>query len=122
LLHGYSSISENIYETPPYPKLGYLLIQVNNLYWDFQGITMRKSIHTEKQKLLQVFLRELRLQKGLRQEDLAKRLGTPQSFVSKYEAGERRLDLLEVREICIALDISPVEFIGVLEKRLNGTE
>lgn len=83
---------------------------------------MRKSIHTENQKLLQTLLRELRLQKGLRQGDLAKRLGAPQSFVSKFEAGERRLDLLEIRAICNALDVSFVEFVKTLERKLNGTE
>ena len=83
---------------------------------------MRKSIHTESQKHLQALLREMRLEKGLRQGDLAKRLGTPQSFVSKYEAGERRLDLLEIRAICNSLDISFVKFIETLEGKINGTE
>lgn len=83
---------------------------------------MRKSIHTEDQKQLQFLLRELRLEKELRQEDLAKRLGTPQSFVSKYEAGERRLDLLEIRAICISLDIPFMKFIERLEGKINGTE
>lgn len=56
-------------------------------------------------------LRKVRVEAGLRQADLAYRLEQPQSFVSKYETGERKLSLLEVRGICAALDISLEEFI-----------
>jgi len=72
---------------------------------------MRKSIHTASQERLQALLRELRSEAGLRQVDLAERLGTPQSFVSKYELGERRLDFLELRCVCRALGISMAEFV-----------
>lgn len=56
-------------------------------------------------------LRKARIEAGLRQADLASRLGQPQSFVSKYEIGERKLSLLEVRGICVALGISLEEFV-----------
>jgi ribosome-binding protein aMBF1 (putative translation factor) len=49
-------------------------------------------------------LREKRIEAGLRQADLAKRLGEPQSFVSKYESGERRLSFLDAVRICEALE------------------
>lgn len=45
------------------------------------------------------------------QVELAARLGQHQSFVSKYETGERRLDFLEVREICGALQVSFPGFV-----------
>ena len=64
---------------------------------------------------------QMRLAAGLRQQDLASRLGVPQSFVSKYETGERRLDLIELRTICRALDSSMLDFIQSLENRLNET-
>jgi transcriptional regulator with XRE-family HTH domain len=54
----------------------------------------------------------------LRQHDLAERLGEPQSFVSKYETGERILDFVEVRDICRALGIPLVEFVRRLEESL----
>ncbi len=54
---------------------------------------------------------------GLRQSDLAVRLGKPQSYVSKYETGERRLDVIEFLEVCDALSLDPA---GVLEKILGG--
>lgn len=60
-------------------------------------------------------LRRMRLDAGLRQADLARKLRQPQSFVSKYESGERRIDVLELREICRALGMSLTEFVRRLE-------
>lgn len=68
----------------------------------------------EKNRFLSL-LRQLRCDAGLRQEDLAKKLGEPQSFVSRYECGERRLDVLELRQICRILGISLAEFVRRLE-------
>ena len=45
-------------------------------------------------------LRDLRLKAGMTQTELSERLGRPQSFVSKVERGERRIDLVELRYIC----------------------
>ncbi len=70
-------------------------------------------------KTLFNLLKELRVNAGLRQVDLAKKLRVPQSMISKYEVGERRLDLLEVREICSVLEISLVDFIKQLETQLS---
>jgi len=55
----------------------------------------------------------------LTQMDVAHRLGQPQSFVSKYESGERRLDILELREVCQAIGILLPEFIRRLEQALR---
>lgn len=66
----------------------------------------------------QALLRELREAAGLRQADVAKKLGMPQSFVSKYEAGERRIDVVELRSICKVLGISLREFVDRLENKL----
>jgi transcriptional regulator with XRE-family HTH domain len=67
-------------------------------------------------------LRDTRLNVGLRQVDLANRLGVPQSFVSKYESGERRLDLLEVRSVCHALNTTLPAFATRLESLLEGSK
>ena len=56
-------------------------------------------------------LRRAREEAGLRQQDLATLLGRPQSFVSKYETGERRLDLVELSRVCQALDHSLVQLV-----------
>jgi transcriptional regulator with XRE-family HTH domain len=72
----------------------------------------------EKQQL-QELLRELRDAADLRQIDLAKRLGRHQSFVSKYESGEKNLDFLEVREVCEALGVPLVEFVRRFERKAS---
>jgi ribosome-binding protein aMBF1 (putative translation factor) len=96
----------------------------DTLSWDtasalFQLTAMEKTIFTPEQRKLQELLRQIRLAAGLRQADLAQRLGLPQSFVSKYESGERRLDLLEIRQICEAVGISLEEFVHRIEKALK---
>ena len=50
----------------------------------------------QRRQMLLRLLRDIRREASLRQVELAKRLGKPQSFVSKYESGERRLDLLDI--------------------------
>ena len=67
---------------------------------------------------LLALLRQIRLDAKLRQVDLAERLGQPQSFVSKYESGERRLDILELRSLCKAVGITLEQFVAKLEQRL----
>jgi transcriptional regulator with XRE-family HTH domain len=54
---------------------------------------------------------EARKTAGLTQADLAKRLRRPQSFVSKYERGERRLDVVEFLEVTDAIGIAPAKLI-----------
>ena len=54
-----------------------------------------------------------------RQVDLARRLGRPQSFVSKYESGERRVDLVELRAICGELGVSLVDRVRRFERLLQ---
>jgi hypothetical protein len=48
---------------------------------------------------------------------LARRLGRPQSFVSKYERGERRLDVVEFLDVARAMKIDPIQVISDLEER-----
>ena len=78
--------------------------------------TARRS---EQRLLVGQLLREVRLQAGLRQEDVARSVGQPQSYVSKYETGERSLDILEIRAACLAMDLGLTEFAAMLERRLE---
>ncbi|MCD6149999.1 helix-turn-helix transcriptional regulator [bacterium] len=57
---------------------------------------MSKSIYSSKYKLVLQNLYEARQESGLTQIDVAKKLNKPQSFVSKVERGERRLDIVEL--------------------------
>lgn len=64
-------------------------------------------------------LRELRQSTGVTQADLAARLDRPQSFVSKYESGERRLDVVELRSVCLALGVDLAKFVKRFEGNLD---
>ncbi len=72
---------------------------------------MRQSSTTFRRQALLDLLREIREQAGLRQTDVASSIGKPQSFVSKYESGERRVDLLELEQICDACDVNLSGFV-----------
>lgn len=72
---------------------------------------MGKSVYSNDYKIFLARLRSARMQAGLTQEDLAKRLGQTQSFVSKCERGERRLDVVELKRVCDAIGLSLAEFI-----------
>ncbi|MBI5185460.1 MAG: helix-turn-helix transcriptional regulator [Nitrospinae bacterium] len=67
---------------------------------------MKRDRYTGNEQHLRRILKQIRLAKGITQEDLAKRLKVPQSFVSKYESGERMLTFSETVSICRALDIT----------------
>jgi transcriptional regulator with XRE-family HTH domain len=79
---------------------------------------MSKHHSPTEQSRLQQLLRQVRVDAGLRQTDLAAKLGQPQSFVSKYESGERRLDILELRLVCQAVGVTLEEFAARLERSL----
>ena len=80
---------------------------------------MKKRIYFDQRGRLVGLLREMRVEAGLTQMELAERIGRDQTFVSKYESGQRRLDVLELREICQAIGISLEEFVKKLEKALK---
>lgn len=78
-----------------------------------------KTIHsTEYAKFLEL-LRRCRERQGLTQEQLAKKLDVTQSFISKCERGERRIDALELRAFCRAMGVSMTAFVAELEQFLS---
>lgn len=72
---------------------------------------MEKSIGSADHHRLGARLRTLREEAGLSQVALAARLGVTQSFVSNIETGERRLDLIELRTVCRALDADIIALV-----------
>jgi transcriptional regulator with XRE-family HTH domain len=66
---------------------------------------MRKSVHTRACAVLREHLVAARHAADLSQQQLAKKLDRPQSFVAKYENGERRIDLVELFEIARVLNV-----------------
>jgi transcriptional regulator with XRE-family HTH domain len=81
---------------------------------EIDGAHLRKSIHTERGRRLKQFLIQARKDAGLTQVQLAARLRSPQSFVSKYESGERRLDVIEFIDVVKALGADPRRIIDQL--------
>lgn len=76
---------------------------------------MQKSLRTPRQILMQSLLVEARKAKGLTQAELAEALNKPQSFVAKYENGERRIDVIEFVDITAALGVSTADLLGRIE-------
>jgi transcriptional regulator with XRE-family HTH domain len=70
---------------------------------------MEKSLKSAEYERLIAMLVAVREKAGIRQQPLAEKLGRPQSFVAKYEGGERRIDLIEFVAIARALDADPLK-------------
>jgi transcriptional regulator with XRE-family HTH domain len=70
-----------------------------------------KSVHSEGQSAFCELMIRARKNAGLTQHDLADRLHKPQSFVAKYEGGERRIDVVEFVTICRAIGSDPVKLL-----------
>jgi transcriptional regulator with XRE-family HTH domain len=62
------------------------------------------------------FLREMRKKAGLTQQELAKRMGEDQWWVTRSESGSRRVDVAEFVAFCIACGVDPTEGLGELAK------
>lgn len=77
---------------------------------------MAGALHSPKYKLFRECILQLRKDAGVSQVELSERLGRPQSYVSKYESGERRLDVVEFLEVCGALKADPKAIITRLLK------
>ncbi len=82
---------------------------------------MQKSLRTPRQQLLISLLVEARRARGMTQAEVALALGKPQSFVAKYENGERRIDVIEFVDIVAALDISPAVILTQIEAEGDTT-
>ena len=80
---------------------------------------MEKSVYTDDYSIVVALLRETRTAAGVTQVQLAKMLGQSQSFVSKYENGDSRLDILQLRTVCQTLGLSLADFVARLEERLK---
>ena len=75
---------------------------------------LAKTLHLPVYKELIKLLVEGRITAGITQHQLALRLSVPQSFVAKYELGERRIDVIEFIKISDALGINPSSIIEKL--------
>ena len=78
-----------------------------------------RSAYFVQCEILRNLLQQLRVDAELTQAQLASRIGRDQAFVSKYESGERRLDVLELREVCRAVVSDFAKFIRKLDRELK---
>jgi transcriptional regulator with XRE-family HTH domain len=62
-------------------------------------LLMKRTAYEQRYKYFLERLRQARKDAGLRQEDVRKHLKTYQTYVSKVESGERRLDVIELDEL-----------------------
>ncbi|MBL8600029.1 MAG: helix-turn-helix transcriptional regulator [Devosia sp.] len=75
---------------------------------------MGKSIHSPQHQKLRELLVAARKKAKLTQAEVAEQLGRPQSFVAKYEGGERRLDVIEFMLVAEALGTDPAKLLRKL--------
>lgn len=72
---------------------------------------MPAPIQDSRHRDVATLLVQLRKERGLLQQELAQRMRRTQTFVSKYESGTRRLDLIELLDILKALEADPHAFV-----------
>lgn len=83
-------------------------------------MAMGKSTHTPAYAAFLELLREARESRELFQSEVAERLGKHQAYVSKCESGDRRIDVIELRELCMAMGFTLEDFVSILETKLKG--
>jgi transcriptional regulator with XRE-family HTH domain len=81
---------------------------------------VQKSVYSTRYKRLLRALKDARIAAGLTQADAAERLNKPQSFVSKCEAGERRIDVIEFLEYCRIYDTSADGILAAINGPSSG--
>jgi ribosome-binding protein aMBF1 (putative translation factor) len=80
---------------------------------------MEKSIHSARYSIFLKVMREARERAGLTQVQLARKIRETQTFVSKCERGERRIDVIELRAFCQAFGVDLKQFVAALEKEIG---
>lgn len=77
---------------------------------------MSRALHSPPYQKLRECLAEARRSASLTQLEVANLVGRPQSFVSKYENGERQLDVIEFIQVCKAVGVSPARVLRTLDQ------
>ena len=111
--------------SPRKPPIHHGVWELHSPSWDIPISVQRwqvpKSNFTDEYRIFRELLRELRGERGVKQAELSSALGMPQSFVSKYEMGERRLDFVELAQICDYLNHPLESFVAAYRKATKAT-
>lgn len=73
---------------------------------------MARGIHDSRYRWVIEQLIETRKRQALTQQAVAEKLGKPQQYVSRYETGDRRLDIFEFVDVATALDIDALALVA----------
>ena len=88
----------------------------------YPTVGVGSTIHSEPYRELLTLLRERRRTAGLNQADLAARIGRRQTWLSKVETGERRIDVEELRQLCVAMDVDFLDFVRKWLKSISKSQ
>jgi transcriptional regulator with XRE-family HTH domain len=83
---------------------------------------MPRSTHRQRYDVFLTQLREARLAAQLTQGDVAQQLGATQTFVSKCERGERRLDVVDLIDFLRVFKVSSPQFVAALDEKLQALQ
>ena len=81
---------------------------------------MSKTIHRRETQLLIKLLWSYRVAAGVTQTQLSAKLGRAQSFISDVERGQRRLDLVQLRDLCAVLGVPLGQLVNDFEQAVDG--
>lgn len=80
---------------------------------------MTKAIYRREHVIFLQELKRMRVESGMTQAQCSAALGRPQSFISDVERGVRRLDMVQLRDLCQVLDSDLISFTKSFERALN---
>lgn len=80
---------------------------------------MTKAIYRREHEVFLQVLKRMRIESGLTQAQCSTALGRPQSFMSDVERGVRRLDTVQLRDLCLVLGTDLTSFSADYERALK---
>lgn len=80
---------------------------------------MTKAIYRREHEIFLQELKRIRVESGMTQAQCSAALGRPQSFISDVERGVRRLDIVQLRDLCLVLKTDLSSFSQTYEQALS---
>jgi hypothetical protein len=95
--------------------IGFVIIDLSrDFFWLGATLMQRGWVVSSDYRSAIDAIKAVRIEKGISQRELARRLNKPPSFVNKTEQFERRMDILEFIAIANALDVPPIDLLGTI--------